>query len=88
MGQIDPLLLDDWDAKQRADYANSQKMVIVKLPCCGTGLEVDPKDGTEQYVICPNVKCPKRTARGGARHLIAWNLRRTTIQSERPMLEL
>lgn len=87
MGLIDPLLLDDWDRKQRADYANSQKFVIVKLPCCAAGIEVDPKDGKDQYITCPNIKCPKRSAHGGARHLIAFGLN-TKIQSERPMLEL
>jgi hypothetical protein len=88
MGLIDPLLLDDWDRKQHSDYQNSERHTVVQLPCCGTSIEVDPKDGTDQYVTCPNIRCPKRTARGGARHLIAFALRKTTIQSERPMPEL
>lgn len=87
MGLIAPQLLDDWDRKQRADYANSQKFVIVKLPCCNAGIEVEPKDGTDQYITCPNISCPKRTGRGGARHLVAF-ASNTKIQSERVMPEL
>lgn len=88
MGLTNPLDEADWDARQRADYQRKQRMTVIVLPCCGSRIEIDPGDGSDQYVTCINKRCPKRTAAGGARHLIAWSLRRTTIQSERPMPEL
>lgn len=88
MGLTNPLDEADWDARQRADYARKQRMTVVQLPCCGTMLEIDPGQGGDQYVMCPNLKCPKRSAHGGCRHLITFALSNAKIQSERPMLEL
>lgn len=88
MGLVNQLDLDDWDTRQRADYARTQRITTIKLPCCGMLLQVDPGDGTDQYVTCTNKNCPKRTKFNGARHLLTWSLIKTQVQSERPMVEL
>lgn len=87
MGVTNQLLLDDWDRQQHQDYAQKNKLTMVKLPCCGSAVEATPAQG-EQWVMCPNKSCPKARELGRPpRHHITWG-HRTTIQSEPPALEL
>jgi hypothetical protein len=87
MGIIPPELIDDWDRVQRQDYARSAKYTVVKLPCCGSSVEVE--GGRDQWVTCPNKSCPKWRELGHpARHHISWSLTKQTVTSERPPLQL
>lgn len=87
MGVTPQHLLDDWDSQQRQDYAQKNKLTMVKLPCCGSAVEASPQQG-DQFVTCPNKSCPKARELGRApRHKISWG-HRTTITGERPPLEL
>lgn len=65
MGQIPLDLTEGWDRQQRADYKQEDKYTVVKLPCCGTSVEVEKAE--DQYITCPNRFC-------GKRHLLTWGM--------------
>lgn len=75
MGQIPLSLLDDWDHQQRADFKQKDEYTIVKLPCCGSSIEV--KKAEDQYFTCPNRLCQKR-------HLLTWGMN-PTLRPEREL---
>jgi hypothetical protein len=87
MGVIPPHLLDDWDRVQREDYAHQAKYTVAKLPCCGSGVQVEAN--IDQYVTCPNKDCPKARELGRPpRHHISWSLTSQKFTSEQPRLQL
>lgn len=67
---------EDKDAvrrEMRADDRRSDPHVTVKLPCCGTQVEI--KRAGDQMVLCPNPKCGKRSA-------ITWSMFDPKITTE------
>lgn len=73
MGVTPQDTLDDWDRQQREEHAQKAKTTIAKLPCCGSGVELE--GGKDQYVTCPNPQCPKAIELGRpCRHFISWGL--------------
>ena len=78
MGQVNQTLLDDWLRVQDADYRQRERRTIVKLPCCGSSIEITAdQEGFDQHIICPNHLCQKR-------HLLTWGIK-PKIQSEVPL---
>jgi len=76
MGQVPTHLIDDWMRQQDSDYKQREKFTVVKLPCCGSNVEVTAtQEGQDQYITCPNRHCPERTRAGGQRHLLTWGMR-------------
>lgn len=80
------LSLDDQENLERyrkEEDKQSAKTTIVKLPCCGAGIEIKPKYiGEEILLTCPNKQCPKARALGRApRHMISWTTN-PTLSSE------
>jgi hypothetical protein len=75
MGHLTPELAEQWLRQQEADEKQRQNTTIVKLPCCGSGIEVTAAQlGEDQWIVCPNQHC-------GKRHLLTWGMK-PTIQSE------
>lgn len=85
MGQIPTQLIDDWMRVQDSDYKQRERRTVVKLPCCGSAIEVTAtQEGQDQFITCPNLHCPQRTQAGGKRHMLTWG-QRPTMRSEVPL---
>lgn len=69
MGQIPNHLLEEWLRVQESDHKQTERRTVVKLPCCGAGVEVTATQaGQDQYITCPNKDCGKRS-------LLTWGMR-------------
>ncbi len=76
MGVVSQDLVDQWEQHQRDMERQQKKHTIIKLPCCGTSIELErPED---QYITCPNRVC-------GKRHFLAWSLK-PKLQSEQTIV--
>lgn len=71
------LSLDDQEnleRYQKEEHRQRSKHTIVRLPCCGTGIEIKPTHiGQDILLTCPNKQCPKALHLGRQpRHSISW----------------
>lgn len=81
MGRTPDWLMEAWALQQKTDDAQKDKRTVVKLPCCGSSIEVTATQlGQEQWITCPNRRC-------GKRHLLTWGMN-SKLQSEKPKLAL
>lgn len=46
------------DAKRVLEAQEKAKHTVLKLPCCGTAIEIFKKQ--DMWVLCPNKKCGKK----------------------------
>lgn len=67
-GDLDKLVKQALDP----DKDRKQKHTVVRLPCCGSSIEVIKTQ--DQFVVCPNKQCRKR-------HALVWSLK-PKIKSE------
>lgn len=63
---------EQYQKQLREDEARSRISKMLKLPCCGAMIEL--RRPGDQFVLCPNDKCMKRS-------LITWSLN-PTIKTE------
>ncbi len=75
-GRTPQWLIDSWNQQQKADEKQSARTAVVKLPCCGSAVEVEGKG--EQWITCPNRLC-------GKRHMLAWGMK-PQLRSEELLL--